>query len=46
MCRNNSKIIPPDGHVLYVPFYAIIAYIDCTTIQKPYNNYLTAITAR
>jgi hypothetical protein len=46
MCRNNSKIIPPSGHVLYVPFYAIIAYIDCTTIQKPYNNYLTAITSR
>jgi hypothetical protein len=46
MCRDNSKIIPPDGHVLYVPFYAIIAYIDCTTIQKPYNNYLTAMPTR
>lgn len=41
MCRNNSKIIPPDDHILYVPFYAINAFIDNITIQKPYNNHLT-----
>jgi hypothetical protein len=42
MCRDNSKIIPPNDHCLHVPFFAIIAYIDCTTIQK-YNNYLIAM---
>jgi hypothetical protein len=45
MCRNNSKIIPPDGHILYVPFYAIIAFIDNTTIKVLQNttlkNYLS-----
>jgi hypothetical protein len=48
MCRDNSKIIPPDDHILNIPFYAIIAYIDnCSTqdntaIKMPYRNHLKA----
>jgi hypothetical protein len=40
MCRDNSKIIPSTKNVLYDLFFAIIAFIDNTTISAPYSNYL------